>query len=221
MVFNRNGRVVTLSPYGEQVRSTKPETLINGLNVAFDPVNNRLLYIDSSQRIAQFPVSANGQLEMASRLADDLSLGNGSFRARGIAYDVKTARLWVLDGKARHVSRVEPNGGALAINLNSFASKPVRGIAFNPNNQHLYTLRPSDSILFEFTQSGELVSTRDLTQMHLHQPRAMLFAPSGDNTDDPAIQNLYIVEKGSKARPGGIVEVSLAPPVITHWRATN
>ena len=212
LVFNRKGRVVTMSPYGERVRSTKLAISTNWLNVAFDAPNNRLLYIDQSQQLAQLSVGKNGQLIAPSRAVDDLSLGNEAFRARGITYDAQTGQLWVLDGAAKRVLRAQPQSGALEINLGSFASAPLRGIAYNTSNHHLYTLSPSDSVLYEFSQTGELVTTRNLSELHLHKPRAMLFAPSGDNTDDPAIQNLYIVEKGTRTRPGGIVEVSLTPP---------
>jgi hypothetical protein len=46
----------------------------------------------------------------------------------------------------------------------------------------------------------------------------MVFAPSGDNTDDPEIMNLYIADSGRSKelipRPGEIIEFSLEPTYI-------
>jgi hypothetical protein len=42
----------------------------------------------------------------------------------------------------------------------------------------------------------------------------MLFAPSGDPTDDPSIMNLFIADSGASGGDGQIVEVSLTEPVL-------
>ncbi|MGH8248047.1 MAG: Ig-like domain-containing protein, partial [Gammaproteobacteria bacterium] len=69
---------------------------------------------------------------------------------------------------------------------------------------------------YELTQTGQVVAVRDLSDsddFKLIDPQGMVFAPSGDSTDDPANQSLYIANSrlGDKwQRPGEVIELSLA-----------
>ena len=75
-----------------------------------------------------------------------------------------------------------------------------------------------DQKLYELTQSGQVVTTRDLVPFGLQSPQAMVFAPSGDQTDDPSQTDLFLADsgpqilEGTSASPqntGQIVEFSL------------
>ena len=49
----------------------------------------------------------------------------------------------------------------------------------------------------------------ELGGLKLQDPRALVFAPSSDPTDDPATQHLFIVDSGGSRALGGVVEVLL------------
>ena len=73
--------------------------------------------------------------------------------------------------------------------------------------------------LYELTQAGQVVAVHDLSSLGLLAPQGLVFAPSADPTDDPAILNLYVADSGlsgAEPVPGGIVELSLmaAPALI-------
>jgi hypothetical protein len=148
--------------------------------------------------------------------------------------------LFVLDaGKAQIVSVVpHPTLGFDAneairstkverIPLENLGTGAFRGIAFNPSNGHLYVSQPDQNSLYELTQAGELVSTSDLGSLEVDNVTSMAFAPSGDNTDDPNTNSLYILDRGKIATSSQetapsdsqIVELSLAPAAALLQRA--
>ena len=112
------------------------------------------------------------------------------------------------------------------IDLKELGNVALRGVAYNPANGHLYVLSPAEQKGYELTETGAVVSTLDLAPLKLNDPQAIVFAPSADATDDPAIMNLYIADRGlssersQETRPGSIVEVSLTPPVLVALPAS-
>src|SRR6185503_2540323 len=73
--------------------------------------------------------------------------------------------------------------------------------------------------LYELTLNGEVVAERDLMEFGLKDPQGIVFAPSGDQTDDPAQINLFLADSGdgqvtsNSQSTGQILELSLAQPV--------
>ncbi|MEW5958501.1 MAG: Ig-like domain-containing protein, partial [Chloroflexota bacterium] len=51
--------------------------------------------------------------------------------------------------------------------------------------------------MYELTQTGQVVATRDLSQFNLRDPQGLVFAPSGDLTDSPAEISLYLTDGGT------------------------
>jgi hypothetical protein len=83
----------------------------------------------------------------------------------------------------------------------------------------LFVINPAEQELYELTQSGQLLATRDLSQFGLKNPQGIVFAPSGDQTDDPGQMNLYVADSGqvtatnqSTQSSGQIVELSFVQP---------
>jgi hypothetical protein len=115
--------------------------------------------------------------------------------------------LFILDAAGPRIIRVDPGPGqsldgpaALRerriqeIDLKQTGLVDLRGIAFNPADGHLYALSPARQALYELTDTGQLVATRDLStldDLRLLNPKAWSSAPSGDQTDDPAQMSLY------------------------------
>ena len=190
------------------------------LNLTFDDKTKSLLFFDRNTGILI------GRQKTAGRPA---SFGPGNPRAtaaqlgihapRGVTVDAESGRLFILDAAPRIVA-VTPQGGVSQINLARLGLGQLRGIAFNPSDGHLYVLSPADQELYELTEAGQLVSTRDLTATELTDPQGMVFAPSADSTDDPTIMDLYIADSGRGAGKGRgnvngqIVELSLTAPVL-------
>jgi uncharacterized protein YjiK len=155
--------------------------------------------------------------------------GFGLQNPQGMTMDEKTGTLYILDAATPRVVEVQPlSGGSFEgaslseISLQAYGFASLRGIAFEPSSGHLFVNDPKGQKIYEVTSSGELVATRDLAQFHLKDPQAMVFAPSGDQTDDPAQISLYVADNGlvegqnttaggSLGSTGQIVELSLTP----------
>src|SRR5690606_22683214 len=90
--------------------------------------------------------------------------------------------------------------------------------------------------IYELTQRGEIVAIRELADVTLRNPQGMVFAPSGDLTDDPSLLNLYTADSGltssqsvlpasleirdvAASHPGHIVEITFEDP--DQLAATN
>ena len=76
-------------------------------------------------------------------------------------------------------------------------------------------------MLYELTESGQVVTTRDLAAvgMKLVDPQGMVIAPSGDQTDDPAATSLYLADSrlgDTYQRAGVVYELSLTAPIVTQ-----
>ena len=101
----------------------------------------------------------------------------------------------------------------------------LQGLAIDPSSGNLYVLGSAEQTLYEYSPSGQLISTRDLSQQGLTNPQGMVFAPSGDSTDDPDNLNLYIADSGSGSEQdlasSHIVELSLQAPELMALPAVN
>ena len=79
---------------------------------------------------------------------------------------------------------------------------------------------PLAQTLFELTEAGQVLYTRDLSGLPLGDPQAMVFAPSGDTTDDPSQMSLYIADSG---QTGAVIELSFiqpAAPAVASFAST-
>jgi len=128
--------------------------------------------------------------------------------------DAAKGHVLILDSSAPQIVRIEPDSqggfdGAAALNegriswmdLKQAGLVDVRGLAFNPSNGHLYLLSPIERKIYELTETGQVVATRALSGFNLIDPRGMVFAPSGDPTDDLWQMSMYIADSGLDARP--------------------
>ena len=255
-VLNQSGNITFLT-MGEDNAGTRnlPEVQNDPLNVAFDKKSGGLFVFN------------RGKSELVKIKSDDKGLPDASTSPiryavyafgikdpQGIAFDPDSGRLFVLDaGKSQIVSVVpHPTLGfdgdeairsnkVQRISLNKLGIGLLKGLAYNPGNGHLYVSEPSQKKLYELTQNGNIVSTFDLASLGINNPSAMTFAPSVDNTDDPNIYDLFVLDDGQTAKTGlfsftstrqqtssangQIVELSLAasmalPPGTTLMPAT-
>lgn len=211
IVFNRRGDYISMSPGGDGITTQRVAPGAQWSNAVFDEKNQRLLTTDRQGTVWQLAVNANGETSAQVQRAADFT--TAQMPAQGSALDSQNQRLWLLDGRTAKLGSILSSGSLEMVDLAAFARAPLRGLAFNPRNGHLYSYSLAEKIMYEFTTDAQLVAKRDLASLQLHRPGSMFFAPSGDSTDDPSRLNLYIVENGGKKRVGGIFEISLTPPV--------
>jgi hypothetical protein len=229
----RAAELIQLSPLADPLGAVLlPAAFADPLNMAFDSAGSRLVTFDAAA------VELLDVQELPSRrlvpAAATHSTGRrfGVQRPQGLALDPMSGRLFMLDGAGPAVVLVDPdpvtdlrNGRVTRVNLRSLEVTGVHGLAFNPANGHLYLLSPAQQALYEITIDGELVATRNLaeTGATLIDPQAMVFAPSGDQTDDPTQLSLYIADSrlgDTWQRQGHVVELSLSEPLLVDLSAT-
>ncbi|HLE37045.1 MAG TPA: putative Ig domain-containing protein, partial [Candidatus Acidoferrales bacterium] len=151
----------------------------------------------------------------------------------GMAYDPQSGDLFTFDADGRRIVRMftgaqgdldvtaaQKASRSPWIHLGSLGEVTPGALAINPQNGHLFVLGLAEKKLFELSETGAIVAVRDLSSVGLADPRGMVFAPSGDRTDDPATMNLYIADSGLNAKGSGqqgsgkIVELTLKAPVL-------
>jgi hypothetical protein len=205
-------RGITLITMGEDYAGSRnlPEVVDNPSNMAFDSQTGSLLVLQ------------RGNSELIQMKADDKGLPDASTAPthfainafgikdpQGVAFDPGTSRLFILDTGTSQIISVTPHptrgfdadavinaNKVERISLKKFGTGILRGVAHNPGNDHLYVSEPRQRKLYELTQSGDLVSTFDLASLGINNPASMTFAPSADNTDDPGIYDLFLLDLG-------------------------
>ena len=123
----------------------------------------------------------------------------------GITSDPSTGFLYVTDGG----NGLGGNGGRQVLVYNSnFEFQKVfpvsvaipgvdpEGIAFNPDNNHLFIVDGVSNEIYEFTTSGTLLHTYDINGFSpaTDDPQGITFGPTSDPNDDPNNLVLYIVD---------------------------
>ncbi len=200
----------------EVVGSVTLETSINNLqNVTYDPITKRLLILHATRNeLVEVTLGADG-LPDPSTLTQVNVQQLGVRNPQGIAIDANGALL-ILDPVGPSLVKVIPaldgsfesasaqrDGRISKISLQTPGVADAQGLALDPATGNLHILSPSQNKIFELSATGEVVAVRDMEEFLIRTPQAMVFAPSGDRTDDPALVSLYIVH-----RVGELVEAA-------------
>lgn len=216
-----NTEIVRFTFFGDPAGSARIQvTPENSINVAFDEGTNSLFLFSWIQdELIAVKMAENGLPDQVIRV-DAPQFGVRD--PQGMTFDSANGRLFILDSAKRRIVRVEPDSqqpGASAIalvdsriteiELSDESLADLRGIAFNPGNGRLYLIDPERQLLYELTEMGEITAAFDLSGFGLRDPQGMLFAASGDLTDDPHRMSLYVADSGITGR-GKVVELALA-----------
>jgi uncharacterized protein YjiK len=233
--------MVKLSPFARSAGSARIAAAIKDrINVAFDNKANRLLLFQApaNQLIEVLP-GADGNLRPASVVRHNVR-HFGLQNPQGMSVDPQSGVLFVLDAVGPRLVRVQPAADGTfdqalisAVDLQPIGLTTVRGLAFDPASGHLHVVNVGEQALYELTQDGQVVASRDLAPFQLSDPQALVFAPTSDQTDDPGNMSLYVTDTGKRAgragraphnaklvtqatvqETGQIVELSLAEPAI-------
>jgi PKD repeat protein/uncharacterized protein YjiK len=196
------------------------------VNMAFDGSANRLLIFESeNSQLIEIPARADGSLD--PQTLRRIAAGSwGIENPQGLTVDPVSGRLFILDAAGPRILSIEadPQVGlerpvVSEIDLAGAGSSSLRGLAINPTDGHLQVLDPAAQTLYELTETGEIVATRDLSGFDFRNPQGMTFGPSGDSTDDPLTMSLYVADSGlgrgggsGFAESGHITELSFELP---------
>lgn len=195
-------RLAHLQPTATAASATQiAEQVDDPINMTFDSQGNRLLLFNApAAQLLAVPTQADGKFATQSQSATVQI--SGLENPQGMTMDALSGQLYLLDAAGPRLYQVTPGpdgsfaqAQSLAINLPAEIVNP-RGLAWEPGEQQLYILSPSQQTLYTLNTAGEIVATRDVTEFGLRNPQAMLFAPSGDLTDDPEKLSLYIADAG-------------------------
>ncbi len=195
----------------------------DALNMAFDGRRGRLLALSGRHMIA-VAADADGRLSRKEVLRHDIA-HFGIQRPAGLSVDPATGALFILDAAIPRLVQIAPTADgsldAAAVTyweLYGIPADGLRGVAFEPRTGHLYVLAGTRT-LYETSGSGELLRTHDISEARLRNPGGMVVAPTGDQTDDPSAQSLYIADAGASGR-GGSRQASPADAGATRASAT-
>ncbi len=229
---------IEVTPTEVRASSARIATAVQDpVNMAFDNKVNRLLILQANQ-LLEVPADTNGQLDASTLTRYNIS-SYGLQDPQGLTIDPSSGDLFILDAADPRMVRISgglEGGGISSINFASSGIVAPHGIAFDPSTGHLQVLSPTQQKLYELSQTGEVLASRDLSQFNLKDVQGLVFAPSGDQTDDPAQMSLYLADTGSSTTiqqkstfplqsTGQIVELSLQaaaslPPGTTLLPAT-
>jgi uncharacterized protein YjiK len=220
--------LVKVTQLSEQVDSVRMEAALqNPINITFDNKSNRLLFLNrQASELLELQTHDNETLNTASLIHYDI--GNwGLKNPQGMTIDQSSGTLFILDAAEPRIVQVKPSthGSFDDVSISAVSLQPsglssVSGIAFDPASGYLFVINPIEQTLYELNRSGKLSTTFDLAPFNLKNPQAIVFAPSGDQTDDPTKTNLYLADGGlgkahnsMRPRTGQIVELSLSAAV--------
>jgi VCBS repeat-containing protein len=208
-------------------RTRIPAAITDPINITFDDAFDRLLVLlPSANILMQIKAGPEGRLNPNTLAHFDVR-SFGLQDPQGMAVDPASGDLLVLDRATCSIVRVSPapdgsfDGAAVSrVDLQYLGSVGLRGLAVHPVNGHLHVLDNTHYALYELTSAGQVIAIRDLSSFNLKDPRGMVFAPSGDQTDSPSRMSLYLadsgmgtVKKNQAASPGQVMELSLDAPL--------
>jgi uncharacterized protein YjiK len=205
-----------VTPFADRAGEARLAAAVqNPINIAYDNQVGRFLILRGSRnQLWEVREGPDGNLDpqtLTRHNIKDLSLQD----PQGITVDV-SGNLFVLDSTASRIVRVEPGTAgdleSATISEVNLGLVSARGIAFDATTGNLHVMVPAEQKLYELTQNGEIVNVRDLAPFNFKNPQAILFAPSGDQTDDPSQMDLFLADGATSQNTGQIVELSLSAP---------
>ncbi|HLF28456.1 MAG TPA: right-handed parallel beta-helix repeat-containing protein [Anaerolineae bacterium] len=216
--------IATMTPFEELVASDSVAvSMIDPINLAFDNLFNRLLLFDTAaSELVEIKTGPDGRLDTSPDAITRHQVGRlGLQEPRGMTVDPANGHLFILDQAARQIVRIEPEPDGTfdkavisRVDLTPTGLVDPQGLALNPNNGHLYLLNTVDQRIYELNETGQVAAILGLPPFEFVGARGLVFAFSGDATDDPSSIDFYVADTGLRAgqttpAPGRIMELSL------------
>jgi putative Ig domain-containing protein len=175
--------------------------------LAMDDAGNRLTLVDGDRLLVVPGRDLGSDHPAAATQPLAVALGHPV----AASFDPRTETWYALD--ATDLVAVTVGGAVTRRSLSGLGSGSLVGVAVNPVDGLVYVAGTGPDRLFALDASGTVVSTYDLSDLDLMDPRAIVFAPSSDPTDATATQNLFVADAGEAGSFGGVTEATLAPEV--------
>lgn len=233
-----NSSLIVLTLYEELMNRVVVDFPVdNALNITFDDQGRRLLLFNAQRaEIGQVMIDSDGKLDPTTLIR--LSVAHLQFAdVQGIAVDNADNRLLLLDSAAQRIVSVDLDPAAALAKLSSLdlaqsGATGLRGLAVHPTTHHLYIGNPAQRLLFEFTQSGDLIHRYPMNRV-MNRAResvtpgnlqGFVFTPSADLTDpsdtihllladsyfpNNYLADLYASDLATRNRQGEILEIAL------------
>lgn len=185
--------------------------------VAFDPETRTVYLFDGTNKRISRSQWINGKWQiLQAKEISELAVTDVS----GIAFDTDADELIILDPSAGELIRLPsarlngPFSGITRRKISGLNLNNIEGMAIRPETGELFLLSTSPDRLVKLSSDLHVEKIWDLSPLNLKQPKGILFAPTGDPTDDPMAIDLIILDAGysgyANARTGAkIIEVSL------------
>jgi hypothetical protein len=182
------------------LRLDVPDSINLGFAEGADGAIGLLLFDGTRHELTRVHVQSSGHADVRRFDADAWGVAD----AQGITIDPTTGRIFVLDAAGHRIVRVESDPtDALSRPDDSISEIPLpegltglRGIAFDRRSGHLHVLSPGNQELYEFDAAGRFLALRRFSGLGALDPRALAFAFSTDQTDDPSATHLFVANTG-------------------------
>ena len=145
----------------------------NPINASFNPKDGNLFYIDQvTSELNQIARQGADSFQFQEQRPNALSIASLQVNnPQGITFDPETGDLFILDARRMQIvkvpsssfNQIESDAGLLetnssVISLQAINNPQLQGIAFNPNNKHLYIGSSSQNAIYELSETGQLIS---------------------------------------------------------------
>jgi len=121
----------------------------------------------------------------------------------------ENGNLYVLDGREKVIRRQSP---PLTIDLQAAGITAPAGLARHPRSGNFFVMDGGNRLV-ELDSAGSLLASFDLADLGLSAPQGMVVAPTGDPTDAPQRQSLYLLAQTSPDDGAlRLVELALEAP---------
>lgn len=199
--------ILVAPPESEKGRITlTPLEIDDPINMAFDTLSTGACIVGLS-RLFLLDTELGQLNEIKGGARDELvpqGIGRANLRGlriadpQGMALQPSNGTLYILDAEGPSITRLIPRkpgqgfAGALVsvIDLPTDLGGVLRGLAFNPEDSHLYAINPEQNTLYKLTLTGEVVKIFDFPFIGV--PQGMIFVPSLDLTDHPGVYHLFL-----------------------------
>jgi hypothetical protein len=195
----------------------------NRINVTYDDDGDRLLLLNNElAELAYIQAGTDGVLNPTTLTRVDIA-DLGLENVEGMDVDFESRRLLLLDNAAFHVVSVDLDAEfdlVSRVDISHLGATDLQGIAVHPSSRNLFTVSPTQQILFELTQSGQLVNSYDLESLNLVDPQGLDFGRSADLTDPADTMHLFIADSRLPDIQSEAAKIYLPLLARSHGRST-
>jgi hypothetical protein len=212
--------ILTLTAWGERVGLVTIAGAHGACTIAYDDHHGRLLLADRAGVLWAIPAGPRGELDPthASRLSITRA---GVLAAVALAVDSEHGEILSLDSAAQCLMRwTQGSAEPKTIDLTPLGISELGGLAVDSGSGRLFVTDSRSRRLFVLSREGAPIARHELGALGITRPGALVLAPSTDGTDDPTVENLFIVDSGNATVEGRFLELAATAPITVSAPTT-